>query len=213
MDRKTALEISIPTKTVGFTVDSAYGGAGADVPDATPSRRVKIRNNGGRSFEYNVGASVWIVLGMYQTVEIDANLAETTIAVRQSLEPGAHDPVGQLEIEELGGDLEADGEPVPLPGSGLRRVAGDVVLAADDVAVSFTNTVAPAVKRSVTLPSERVDGRQIVLLPDGGDQAFTVNGNGKSVVLASATGAAVVELANGAKTVMWSDALDKWLAW
>lgn len=213
MNRRTTLEVSIPTSTVGFTVDSAYGGAGAAVPNTTPSRRVKIRNNGGRSFEYRVDGGAWIVLGMYQTVELDVNLADSEISVRQSLEPGADDPTGQLEIEALDFDVEADGEPVPLPGSGLRRVAGDVVVTEDDVAVSFTNTVAPAAKRNVTLPAERVDGRQIFLLPDGGDQAFTVDGNGKSVVLASATGAAVTELANAAKTVMWSDALDKWLAW
>lgn len=213
MNRKIALEVSIPTNTVGFTVDSAYGGAGAVVPDTTPSRRVKIRNNGGRSFEYSVDGGLWVALGMYQTVDLDVNLADSDISVRQSLEPGAHDPTGQLEIEALDFDVEADGEPIPLPGSDLRRVAGDVVVTADDVAVSFTNTVAPAAKRSVTLPVERVDGRQIVLLPDGGDQAFTINGNGKSVVLAAATGAAVLELANAAKTVMWSDALDKWLAW
>lgn len=211
---RVPVEVKVSTRTVGFTVASAAGSAGAAIADSTPSRRAVIRNLGFRPFEFKIGTGGWFVLGQNQTSTLPVDLATTAVTTRKTYENGIADPSGQLEIEEVGGDMVVGDDNVPLPGTEARRVTNaDVVVAVDDVVVSFTNTVGPAAKRNVLLPPKRVNGRILTLLADGGDQAYTVNGNGKTVAMGNATGVNVTELPLTARHVVWSAGLDKWLAW
>lgn len=76
-----------PVSTVETTVTAAYNDEDGDVIDATThSQRVRLSNSFGQSpVEYKVGAGAWTQLERQQTVDLTADLAATTIALRRTL--------------------------------------------------------------------------------------------------------------------------------